>query len=74
MWATQIQTDLWLNLGDGKVAPDEWVRVSAIERIRMVEGARYAVAILKSGVQIVTAYTAQQLMQRIADSAKDQQP
>ena len=71
MWTTQMQTDLWLNLGDSKTVPEEWVRVSSIERIRMVEGSEHAVVVLKSGAQIATAYTAQQLMKRIADSGKD---
>lgn len=41
-----MQVDTWMSLGDGKTVPDEWVRVSAI---------------LKSGVQIATAHTAQRI-------------
>lgn len=71
MWSTQMQVDTWINLGGVNSKPDEWVRVSEIQRIRMVENAEFAVVILRSGEQIATGRTAQQIMKMITDFNKE---
>jgi hypothetical protein len=71
MWRTQVQVDTWINLGGAGIKPDEWVRVSEIQRIRSVEGAKLAQAILRTGDTIACAYTAQQVMKMIAEANND---
>lgn len=71
MWSYQAQVDTWINLGGINGKPDEWVRVSEIQRIRMVEGAEFAVVILRAGEQIATGRTAQQIMKMITDFNKE---
>lgn len=71
MWSYQAQVDTWINLGGVNSKPDEWVRVSEIQRIRMVEGAEFAAVVLRSGEQIATGRTAQQIMKMITDFNKE---
>lgn len=71
MWSYQAQVDTWINLGGVNNKPDEWVRMSEVQRVRMIEGAEFAVVILKSGEQIATGRTAQQIMKMITDTNKE---
>ena len=50
MWTTTTQTDSWINLGD--VNRPDWVRLSTIDRVRSVEGAKNAAVVLKSGKEV----------------------
>lgn len=68
MWTTQIQRDSWVNLG-GNGMPDDWVRLSTINRMRMVVGAANAVCTLQNGDQVATSYTVAQLIKIIADTS-----
>jgi hypothetical protein len=71
MWQTRMQVDAWINLGGAGVRPDEWVRVSEIQRVQMVEGAKTAQIILRSGDRIASSHTAQQIMKMIAKVNND---
>jgi hypothetical protein len=70
MWSYSAQTDAWLNIGDGDVVPEEWIRISSIERVRMVKDSVRATVILRSGIEIATAYNAQALIKRISETYK----
>lgn len=67
MWNWQYQNDTWVNLSNGKL-PDDWVRVSTITRVFMVQGAACATCVLKDGNRLATGFTASELMKLITDS------